>query len=112
MVLADRANHGKPVEWTKRFAGHIYGVHYKDFLFEKTAMVDTIVGQGNLDLPAFIAGLDAAKFDGMAVIEYEADVDNPVPAAEALRRGDAQFGLSRVPSIHTTSDMNAPVSVS
>ena len=72
---------GRPVEWAKRFAGHIYGVHYKDFVFEKNGQwVDTIVGQGNLDLPAYISALEETNFDGMAVIEYEADVDNPVPA--------------------------------
>ena len=72
---------GKPVEWTKRFAGHIYGIHYKDFVFEKNGQwVDTIVGEGTLDLPSYIAGLEATNFDGMAVIEYEADVENPVPA--------------------------------
>jgi sugar phosphate isomerase/epimerase len=74
-------NSGKPIEWVKRFAGHIYGVHFKDFTFGKNAQwTDTIVGQGNLDLPAFIKALDEANFDGMAVIEYEADPQNPVPA--------------------------------
>jgi sugar phosphate isomerase/epimerase len=33
-----------------------------------------------LDLPEFIKALDETGFDGMAVIEYEADVENPVPA--------------------------------
>lgn len=81
---------GKPVEWAKRFAGHIYGLHYKDFTFDRNGQWhDTIVGQGNLDLPAFIKALDEAKFDGMAVIEYEADPQNPTPAlkrcVEAMR---------------------------
>ncbi len=72
---------GKPVEWVKRYAGHIYGIHYKDFTFEPNAQwVDTVVGQGNLNLPAFIEALDAHNFDGMAVIEFEGDVQNPVPA--------------------------------
>jgi sugar phosphate isomerase/epimerase len=72
---------GNPVEWVKRYAGHIYGLHYKDFTFEKNGQwVDTVVGQGNLNLPAFIKALDAANFDGMAVIEYEGDFKNPVPA--------------------------------
>jgi len=81
---------GKPVEWVKRYAGNIYGIHYKDFAFERNGQwVDTVVGQGNLDLPAFIQALDANGFDGMAVIEYEGDVKNPVPAlkncVEAVR---------------------------
>ena len=74
--------HGKPVEWVKdRFPGRVYGVHYKDFVFDPNGKWnDVIVGQGNLDLPALIGALDETGFDGMAVIEYEADVENPVPA--------------------------------
>jgi sugar phosphate isomerase/epimerase len=72
---------GDPVAWTKRYAGHIYGIHYKDFVFDRNGQwQDTVVGEGTLKLPAFIAGLESTGFDGMAVIEYEADVDNPVPA--------------------------------
>ena len=72
---------GNPVKWTADFAGQIYGVHYKDFVFDPNGQWhDTVVGEGTLDLPAFVAGLEKAGFDGMAVIEYEADVENPVPA--------------------------------
>ncbi len=72
---------GQPVEWAKRFAGRIHGVHYKDFVFEKNAQwQDVVVGSGTLDLPAFVIALDEGGFDGAAVIEYEADVENPVPA--------------------------------
>lgn len=72
---------GNPVQWTERFAGKIYGIHFKDFNFEKNGQwKDTIVGTGNLDLPAFAKGLIKGGFDGMAVIEYEADVENPDPA--------------------------------
>jgi len=74
-------NQGKPVEWARKFAGRVYGVHYKDFVFERNGQwQDVIVGSGNLDLPAFVAALEDNGFDGMAVIEYEADVENPVPA--------------------------------
>jgi sugar phosphate isomerase/epimerase len=74
-------HHGKPVEWVKKFAGRIYGVHYKDFIFDKNAAWhDVVVGTGNLDLPAFVKALDDNGFDGFAVIEYEADPENPVPA--------------------------------
>lgn len=81
---------GKPIEWVKRYSSHIYGIHFKDFTFSPNAQwVDTIVGKGNLDLPAFTQALDEHGFDGMAVIEYEADAQNPVPAlkrcVEAMR---------------------------
>jgi sugar phosphate isomerase/epimerase len=69
---------GNPVEWAKKFAGKIYGIHYKDFTFDRSGQwSDTIVGQGNLDLPAFNAALKEGGFDGMAVIEYEAEVEAP-----------------------------------
>jgi sugar phosphate isomerase/epimerase len=73
---------GNPVEWVRNyFPGRIYGIHYKDFVFERNGQwQDVIVGEGNLDLPALIAALDETGFDGMCVIEYEADVENPVPA--------------------------------
>jgi len=71
-------NQGNPVQWAREFAGKITGVHYKDFLFEPNGQwKDVIVGTGNLDLPAFVHALDEGGFDGVAVIEYEADVENP-----------------------------------
>ncbi|MDP0498279.1 MAG: sugar phosphate isomerase/epimerase [Verrucomicrobiota bacterium JB024] len=74
-------NLGKPLEWLKRYAGHLTGIHFKDFVFEKNGQwKDTVVGQGNLDLPAYVAALKADSYTGMAVVEYEADPENPVPA--------------------------------
>lgn len=72
---------GNPVEWARRYAGRVTGVHFKDFVFERNGQWrDVIIGSGNLDLPAFVAALEDGGFDGMAVIEYEADPANPVPA--------------------------------
>ena len=72
---------GNPVEWVKRFSGRIFGVHYKDFVFARNGMwEDVVVGSGNLNVAAFVKALDADRFDGAAVIEYEANPDNPVPA--------------------------------
>ncbi len=74
-------NAGNPIKWANKFAGRISGVHYKDFIFDRNAQWhDVVVGTGNLDLPAFINALETGKFDGVAVIEYEADPENPVPA--------------------------------
>lgn len=69
---------GNAVQWVERFGKSIYGVHFKDFTFKPDgAWEDVIVGTGNLDLPAFVAALNQSGFDGMAVIEYEADVEAP-----------------------------------
>ncbi len=72
---------GNPVQWVEQFKERVHGVHYKDFVFDRNAAwQDVVVGTGNLDLPAFVRALEANDFNGMAVIEYEADVENPVPA--------------------------------
>jgi sugar phosphate isomerase/epimerase len=72
---------GNPVKWVEKFGERVYGVHYKDFTFDRNGQWnDVVVGTGNLDLPAFVSALEANNFSGMAVIEYEADVENPVPA--------------------------------
>ncbi|HAI14111.1 MAG TPA: hypothetical protein DCM28_20565 [Phycisphaerales bacterium] len=72
-------NQGQPVEWIKKHAGRVYGVHYKDFVFNSDASwKDVIVGTGTLNLPEFVKALDDNGFDGMSVIEYEADVEAPV----------------------------------
>ena len=73
--------HGDPVHWARRFAKSLYGLHFKDFTFEPNgAWNDVIVGTGNLDLPAMNDVLAEVDFGGYAVIEYEADADNPVPS--------------------------------
>lgn len=82
---------GNPVEWAKRFAGKVYGVHFKDFVFEPNAMwKDVVVGTGNLNLPAFACALQENGFEGYSVIEYEADVEAPDAAlkscVESMRR--------------------------
>jgi sugar phosphate isomerase/epimerase len=75
---------GNPIEWVKQFKDSLFGVHYKDFTFEPNGQWnDVIVGTGTLDLPAFVKSLEAINFDGMAVIEYEGDVDNPIPSLKA-----------------------------
>ncbi|MEM1108729.1 MAG: sugar phosphate isomerase/epimerase [Planctomycetota bacterium] len=72
---------GQPVEWAKHYADAVFGVHYKDFVFDRDARWhDVVVGTGTLDLPAFVKALDDNGFNGTAVLEYEADVENPVPA--------------------------------
>jgi sugar phosphate isomerase/epimerase len=73
---------GNPVHWIReKFRGGIFAVHYKDFIFDKRAMwTDVVIGTGNLDLPGVVKALEETNFNGMAVIEYEGDVENPVPA--------------------------------
>jgi sugar phosphate isomerase/epimerase len=75
---------GNPLEGVKKFPKSIYALHYKDYVFGRDgSWSDVVVGEGNLRLPELFKALDDIGFDGMAVLEYEADIENPVPA---LRR--------------------------
>lgn len=77
-------NHGKPIEWAKKYSEFLYGVHFKDFTFGKDASwEDTIVGEGNLDLPALLSQLQSQGYSGVSILEYESDPENPVPALKA-----------------------------
>lgn len=69
---------GNPVDWAKRFSNRIYGVHFKDFIFEPNGQwKDVVVGTGTLDLQAFILALEENGYPEMTVIEYEANSENP-----------------------------------
>lgn len=79
-----------PVEMSQKFASRLYGAHIKDFVFDRARNPeDVIVGTGNLDLPAFVALCNASSTMKSCVLEYEGDVENPVPAliscVEAVR---------------------------
>jgi sugar phosphate isomerase/epimerase len=70
-----------PVAMAERFAARLYSVHVKDFIFDRARNhQDVIVGEGNLDMPKLFATLKRNGFDGPRICEYEADIDNPVPA--------------------------------
>ena len=70
-----------PVEWAEKYGKRLYGVHWKDFVFDRARKPqDVIVGSGNLDLPRFIAALRKVEFNGFSVLEYEGDVNDPLPA--------------------------------
>jgi len=72
-----------PLEWVEKFGTRLYGVHIKDFVFDRAGKgEDVVVGTGNLDLPQLLKNLDAVNFQGFAVLEYEGDVENPVPALQ------------------------------
>jgi inosose dehydratase len=76
-----------PIAWVEKYASRLYGVHIKDFTFDRARRSsDVIVGTGNLDLPKFLATLKKVNFKGFSVLEYEADAENPVPAlSECVR---------------------------
>lgn len=72
----------------QRFTERITAVHLKDFVFDTAARwADVPVGEGNLNLPAFLRALNGAGFEGVPILEYEADTDDPLPAlTQCVRR--------------------------
>jgi sugar phosphate isomerase/epimerase len=63
------------------FADRLVGIHIKDFVYDRARKPsDVVIGSGNLDLPRLARFLDQLNFNGPLVIEYEGDVENPVPA--------------------------------
>jgi inosose dehydratase len=79
-----------PLDWVTRFADRLYGIHLKDFIFDRAAKwSDVILGTGNLNLPQFLHhALTHAPLETLT-IEYEGDPANPVPklleCVEAVR---------------------------
>jgi inosose dehydratase len=69
------------LKYVEKFGSRLHMLHLKDFVFDRAGRwQDVVVGTGNLNLPKLQEALDKAGFAGEAVIEYEGDVDNPVPA--------------------------------
>lgn len=70
-----------PVAAVEQFASRLYGVHLKDFVFDRAGKPqDVVVGSGNLDLPRLLATLKRVNFGGPAILEYEGDINNPMSA--------------------------------
>ncbi|MBI3945366.1 MAG: sugar phosphate isomerase/epimerase [Armatimonadetes bacterium] len=70
-----------PVKMAREFGSRLYGVHLKDFIYHRDRTPeDVVVGTGILDLPGLLKAMEEVGFAGYVVLEYEGDVDNPVPA--------------------------------
>lgn len=80
-----------PLAMVDRFADRLYGLHVKDFVFDRARNPeDVVVGTGNLKLQELFVRLKDMNFAGNLILEYEGDVGNPVPAlrecVEAIQR--------------------------
>ena len=70
-----------PVAMARRFADRLYGLHVKDYVFDRAGVPeDVVVGQGNLDLAGLLAVMAETNKCKYAVLEYEGDEHNPTPA--------------------------------
>jgi sugar phosphate isomerase/epimerase len=79
------------VQMAEQFADRMHGIHIKDFVYDRARIPkDVVIGTGNVDLPKLVASLKQMNFTGPLVIEYEGDVENPVPAlkecVQAIRK--------------------------
>lgn len=82
-----------PVAAIRRFAGRIYGVHFKDFAYSKSGeRHEAVLGEGLLDVAGVVRALKDSRFNGYASIEYEGEPDDPTPniqrCVEALVKAD------------------------
>ena len=72
-----------PVEVAKHFKDRLYGVHIKDFVFDRAGKPeDVIVGTGNLDLPGLLGFLTEIDYKGSLTLEFEGDYNDPIPATK------------------------------
>jgi len=70
-----------PIRMTETFKDRLYGMHIKDFSYgPRRQRTDVVAGTGCIDLKGVLGALKQMPFDGYAVLEYEGDVENPVPA--------------------------------
>lgn len=73
-----------PLAVAKKFRDRLYGVHIKDFVFDRAGNAeDVISGTGVLALDGFAHYLVDSKFDGYLTLEYEGEPENPVPNLQA-----------------------------
>ena len=88
-----------PVDVAKKFKDRLYSLHIKDFVFDRAGKPsDAIVGEGNLKLDALNSFLMEIDYGGTYTLEYEGDIDNPVPTTkacvEAIRASFARVSRS------------------
>lgn len=81
-----------PLAMIEEFSDRLYGLHLKDFIFDsKRKPEDVVIGEGCIDVEALFTKLKNVNDDFLYILEYEGDVDNPVPAlkqcVESIMKG-------------------------
>lgn len=74
-----------PHEAVERLGERVHSLHLKDWTFGGP---ETAVGEGDMDLEALAAALEAVGFEGPIMLEYELDPENPGPG---MARGVANW---------------------
>jgi sugar phosphate isomerase/epimerase len=93
-----------PVEAIGRCRSRLYDAHIKDTLADSGAVKDLPVGLGfgRLDIRAIMAALVEAGFRGQAGLEYEVEVQDPVPGI-AQSFGYMRGIMAALPEFHRAS---------
>jgi inosose dehydratase len=65
-----------PVRVLEALGDRLFGVHLKDV---RDATTFTVLGKGDMDLPAVLKTLRALKFKHVLALEYEENPENPIP---------------------------------
>ena len=83
-----------PLKWVEQFGKKLFGVHVKDFVFDRAGKwEDVVVGTGNLKLKEFMAAALATPRLAAVTLEYEGDVNGPGPklkeCVDAIRAATA-----------------------
>ncbi len=82
-----------PLKMADEFSERLYHLHIKDFIFNRNRKPeDVVIGTGNLDLPGLLAMLEQNDRVRTAVVEYEGDVEAPVPALKECMLQIRQHG--------------------
>jgi inosose dehydratase len=69
----------KPLKMVETFKDRLYGMHLKDFIFDRAGKwEDVVIGKGNLDLPAMVKLLDESNFKGPCIVEYEGPAETVI----------------------------------
>ena len=72
---------GDPLDWVRQFGAHLKAYHLKDFSFEKNGQwVDSVIGEGILETKKFLQAVEDSGFQGLAILEYEGNPEDPVPS--------------------------------
>jgi sugar phosphate isomerase/epimerase len=70
-----------PLEMVREFGDRLHLLHIKDFTYKPDRTPeDVVVGTGILSLEALDQALSEKGFQGEAILEYEGDVNDPIPA--------------------------------
>ena len=97
-MLVGQAGH----EAIEDVAGYAYMVHFKDFkkaaegydgfaykALDGTGYYGTVIGEGEVDLAACVAALNAAGFDGWLNLEYEGEGDPMVDVEKSFKNTES-----------------------